>query len=517
MSNQDLSGRDRIISNLLWGWGSYLVIVIAGFIMPRLIDRHLGQAELGIWDFSWSLVGYLSYSNMGIGSSINRYVAKYRSLHDIQALRGAVSSVFFVQNGISLFMIMGSAIIAFLLPTVFAEKLGEDLDAAQWVVVLLGASLAAEQASGTFRGLITGCHRWDVHNVLNVSTSLGAFCAMLAVLLLGMGLKALATAYLSATLAFAVLRGLIAYRLCPELKISFTYANLPQAKEMVVFGWKSFVVNMAPLLLIQSTNVFIVGALGPAMLAVFSRSVALVRHMETIVNRFSFITTPIASALKAQGDSKEIKKFFCESCRMGIAITLPTILTLIFFGNTILAVWMGPNYASGWTLPLLAVGYFLPVGLSPALNILIGLNRHGKIGFFSIVVMAAIFGAGILTLQNTGWSLPKTTALISIPLIVGNGLIIPLFTANILKVGLAEFFRSAFLAPILCNIPLLVIFFVSYKIFSENSIAAMFSGLILGLPLVIILYLFRVLPLTYRKKIIEKIALRKKVFMHSPY
>ena len=511
---EDLTGRDRLLSNVVWGWGSYVIVVIAGFIMPRLIDSHMGQADLGIWDFSWSLVSYLSYSGMGIGSSINRYVAKYRSQNDIQRLRGAVSSVFFVQNGISLFMIMGGALIALLLPVFFAKKLAEGLSAAQWVVVLLGASLAVDQASSTFRGVITGCHRWDIHNILNASTRLGAFAAMLVVLLLGMRLRALATAYFFTTLGFAVLRALVAFRLCPELKISFTYANLPQAKKMVVFGWKSFVINMSPLLLVQTTNVLVVGVFGPAALAVLSRSVALVRHMATIVNRFSFITTPVASVLKGQRDSKETKNFFCESCRTGVAITLPLVVIFVFFGNTILNIWMGPNYSVGWTLPLLATGYFLPVALSPALNILIGLNRHGKIGFFSLVVTAATFGAGVLLLEKTGWSLPKTAALISIPLIIGNGLIIPLFTASVLKVGLEDFVTSAFLSPILCNIPLAVIFLGCQKIFSENPVMAMLSGLTIGLPLVSVLYLYHVLPFPYREKILEKIRPRKKLSVH---
>ncbi len=68
---EDLTGRERLISNTLWGWGSYAVVLVIGFIMPRLIDRRLGQVELGIWDFSWSLISYLSYSSLGIGSSIN--------------------------------------------------------------------------------------------------------------------------------------------------------------------------------------------------------------------------------------------------------------------------------------------------------------------------------------------------------------------------------------------------------------------------------------------------------------
>ena len=90
---EDLTGRDRMVWNVLTSWAGHMVFVIAGFIMPRMIDRHIGQTSLGIWDFSWSLVNYFGLAGLGIGSSVNRYVAKYRAVNDIEGLRKAVSSV----------------------------------------------------------------------------------------------------------------------------------------------------------------------------------------------------------------------------------------------------------------------------------------------------------------------------------------------------------------------------------------------------------------------------------------
>ncbi|MHC5062326.1 MAG: hypothetical protein ACYTFK_14830, partial [Planctomycetota bacterium] len=51
---EDLTGRDRLVSNVIFNWAAYSVFIVAGFIMPRLIDRRLGQELLGIWDFAWS-------------------------------------------------------------------------------------------------------------------------------------------------------------------------------------------------------------------------------------------------------------------------------------------------------------------------------------------------------------------------------------------------------------------------------------------------------------------------------
>jgi len=51
--------------------------------MPRMIDQRLGQELLGVWDFAWSLVHYFEFIQMGLTSSVNRYVAKYRAVGDM--------------------------------------------------------------------------------------------------------------------------------------------------------------------------------------------------------------------------------------------------------------------------------------------------------------------------------------------------------------------------------------------------------------------------------------------------
>src|SRR5687768_777321 len=89
-SSGDLTGRERMVWNLMSGWGGHLVFVVAGFVMPRMIDRQSGQLALGVWDLCWSVVTYFGLANLGIGASVNRYVARYRATNDVEALRRTV-------------------------------------------------------------------------------------------------------------------------------------------------------------------------------------------------------------------------------------------------------------------------------------------------------------------------------------------------------------------------------------------------------------------------------------------
>ena len=118
----DLTGRDRFVWNVLASWAGHFVFIVAGFIMPRQIDRHVGQVGLGVWDFGWTAVIYFSLAQIGVGVSVNRYVARYRSARDNEGLGRLISSVMLMQLVVAfvvMVMAMASAVFAFSLPISF--------------------------------------------------------------------------------------------------------------------------------------------------------------------------------------------------------------------------------------------------------------------------------------------------------------------------------------------------------------------------------------------------------------
>lgn len=480
LQKEDLTGRDRMVTNVLWSWGGYLVVIAAGFIMPRLIDHHLGQLSLGIWDFCWSIVSYLGFSGLGIGSSVNRYVAKYRASNNIDSLCKAVSSVLYIQLAIATFVVLLTAALTWYLPCYFSNRLGNEIRTAQWVVASLGLSVAFQMAVDTSRGVITGCHRWDIHNGIDAIYNAIILAGMVTALLLGKGLRTLGLAYLCSTIIVESLRLLMAYRICPELKIRLSLISWCVAKEMILFGWKTVVASLFPLIIVQTTNIFLVGALGPAALAVFSRPMALVRHVETILNKFAFITTPTAGALQEGGKKAELNRFLLDTARYGVAIVFPITIFLILFSDIILTIWMGPKYANGWVLTIFAIGYFLPTSQSSVMKILMGMNLHGRIGLVSLLVSLITFSFGTIVINAVGWSLVHGALLIVIPLTLGNGIIVPIYACRQFQIPIMKYIRHIFVAPFVCAIALGLILFLGRILFPDNVFISVCFGLSVG-------------------------------------
>ena len=61
MSKEDITGKDRMFWNTIVSWSSHFVLIISGFVMPRLMDQQLGAEQLGSWDFCWAFISYLNF------------------------------------------------------------------------------------------------------------------------------------------------------------------------------------------------------------------------------------------------------------------------------------------------------------------------------------------------------------------------------------------------------------------------------------------------------------------------
>lgn len=501
----DLTGRDRITRNVLASWAGHGVFIIAGFIMPRMIDGHLGQETLGVWDFGWSLVAYFSLVQGGVVASVNRYVAKFRAAGDTEGINRAVSSVACVLLVMGL-VVVGLAIGAsLLLPAVFRSRLGGHLVDAQWVVLLLGLSLAVQMASSGFGGVLTGCHRWDLHNALLAGSHAVKVGSMVAVLLLGGGLPHLAAVYLCGEVLCRAAECVAAYRVLPSLRVRASLARWSTARNMLTFGGKAFVPRIAELLANQTTAILIALFLGPAALALFSRPRSLVRHIRTIVSKFAMVLIPTASALKASAETRDLADLLVRGTKGGAFIALPPALILAVLGAPLLHAWMGPDYADGLLVGALALGYLTFVVHLPTIYVLTGLNLHGRPALANLLASLCGVGLTALALGPLKWGLVGAAIAIAVPLTVVNGVFVPLYACRRVGVPTRRYLVSAFRDPALCALPFCLILIGARVIFEGSPLTALTVGCASGLGVLLPLYWRLALPSRLKMKLSQKL------------
>ena len=493
------TGRERLVWNVLTSWGAHLVFIAAGFVLPRLIDGHVGQQALGVWDFGWSITAYLVLALGGVISSVNRYVAHHRAQGDSAGLNRFVSSVSVVLLAGGVLLTAVTGVVAWGLPTLLSEQLAGHAVQARWVVCLLGLSIVVQTVSAGFTGVLTGCHRWDLHNGINAGAYALTVIGMIVTLTLGGGLIALALLNLCGEIIGRGARCLMAYRVCPELRVRWRLVETKTIRESLTFGGKSFLPQLGEVLLTQTVAILVVVHLGPAALAAYSRPRSLVRHVATLVQKFAMVLTPTASSLQGAERRDALRDLLIKSTRYAAYVSLPMVLTLVIFGGPILRLWMGPRYENGALLAALAVGYLASMLLRPALHILIGLNAHGRAGAAILLGTGGAIGLAFIALGPMQSGLIGAAAAIGVPLTITHGLYLPWLTCRELEMRVSTLARGVLEDPIRCVLPFAFCLLASRVVFAQQPLAGLGVGMLAGGAFLAVSYWRTALPPSVRR------------------
>src|SRR5271169_3878158 len=85
----------QIIKNVGSSWFSLGINVILGLVLSPFILHRLGDTAFGIWVLIFSVTGYYGLFDLGIRSSIIRYVSKYTATDDRERLAQFVNTALF--------------------------------------------------------------------------------------------------------------------------------------------------------------------------------------------------------------------------------------------------------------------------------------------------------------------------------------------------------------------------------------------------------------------------------------
>jgi O-antigen/teichoic acid export membrane protein len=451
--NASTDGRERFGRNVAFAWGGYMVNVVAGFVVPRMISDHLGQTTLGIWDFAWSFVSYFGLVQLGLGGSISRYVAKFRARNDVEGLSRSVSTIAVFQRSVGWLAMVLAVLSAFWVLPMFGAKLGDAVPMARWVLLFLGVEIALSITLSVYGAVIVGCHRWDLHNSVSAAAYGVVAVGMIAVLLLGGGLPELALVHCVVMVGGQLVRRPLSRKVCPELRIEWRLASWRDFKEQARYSVKTMLPSISSLLSNQALSLLIAGFLGPASLAVFSRARSLTTTLSTLAMKFGNIVVPTASALQARNDQQALRDTLFKTPAIISCLTLPVIISMGMLGDHVIRLWMGEAYVLQGLVPILCVGTYATVVQEPVWSLLSGMNAHGRIALAKLG--AACFSALLLTLGLwwQHWGLLGAAFCFVLPQLLVDGLFVPWDACRRLAASRLEFLWRVHVRPGLCVVP----------------------------------------------------------------
>src|SRR2546423_9745635 len=90
----------EILKNVGSSWCALGVNILVGIFLSPYILHRLGDEAFGLWILIFSITGYYGLFDLGIRSSIIRYVAKYAATEEYDDLNRLVKTAMFTYSGI---------------------------------------------------------------------------------------------------------------------------------------------------------------------------------------------------------------------------------------------------------------------------------------------------------------------------------------------------------------------------------------------------------------------------------
>lgn len=459
----------QILKNVGSSWSALAVNVIVGFSLWPFVLHHLGDSAAGIWVLIFSLTGYYGLFDLGIRSSIIRYVSKHTATGEHDKLTQFVNTALFSYTcigavGMALTFLLSSSV-----GSLFRNIPPELHSQTRLLLLMVGASVSLGFPLGVFGGMLEGLQRFYILNWTSIGATLAR--AALTVYFLNRGYGLLTVALITVTLPMvsSVLRGIVVFHLCP-VPLSLKHVDRASFRQMANYGSTTFLVMIAARLRFRTDELVLGTMMSTVAVTWFNIGARIVDYANEFVVALAQVFVPMSSQSEAQGDMNRVRMIYIAGNRVCAFLILPITAILILMGKHIIRVWVGARYVpvSYPVLVVMIIPFALMLAQAASTRVLFGLSKHQTLAAITVIEGIANLFLSIALVHPLG--------------IVGDalGTAIPLsftclyFTPRHMRkqigVPVKTFLREAYTLPILLSLPLVAMLWLANRFFYPRNL-----------------------------------------------
>ena len=479
--------KGQILKNAGSSWFALGVNVLVGIFLSPYILHHLGDTAFGLWILIFSATGYYGLFDLGIRSSIIRYVAKFSATGEEEELNRLANTALFSYTGIGILTMAITLIISRYVNTVFHIP-ADFVSTARWLLIMVGASVSLGFPLGMFGGMLEGMQRFTLLNSTSVSSTL--LRALFIVVALDHGRGLLTVAFI--TVSLPLLTGLInvaaVFHFLP-LRIGAKYVSGASLRQIASYSGTTFVIIVAQRLRFKTDAVVIGTFVSAAAITYFTIGSRLVDYASEVVSGLAQLFVPMSTQSQAEGDLEGLRKILIVGNRACAYIIFPMTAFFTVLGKSVIEAWVGPKYVAA-SYPILLVLLYpttLMLAQSASGRILWGMARHRTWAWVVLAEGVSNVILSVILVQRFG--IMGDAIGTAIPLTCSMIFFLPGHLCRLLRIKLGTYLYGAFVFPLVLCIPLVTVLLLMQRWFIPHglkqlllqaTIAALVYGVGLG-------------------------------------
>lgn len=452
--------RNTIYNIFVRSWGQIINVIL----LPIII-YYVGMVDAGIFWFVLALTGYFSLLDLGISTSLVKFIAEYHAKNDKQRVNEVTNTAFFVFFVIGIIGCIGIILVS----TFFLKYFNMDaasLSKAKSLAYIVAIFFASQFSLNIFRNVLAGLQRYDILAKITFVISIFNVITTIIVLTMGYGIIELIFYTLCVSSIGYVITAIYATKHLPFLEIKRIYYSKNMLKTV-------FSLSMLLLLLwifvrmIYYTDILVITFyLGPAMIAIYVAAWRIYQIPVKLIDIVSDAMIPASSELDALQKKRALKMLFIRASKYAFAVIVMLGVPTLFLSKQVITYyvgWAGEDFKLYyWVTNILIISIFFDFINHIAHPILIGMNK--------VKIFVAMYG--VIAIMNLTLS------------------IILVQTMNLYGVALGTLIPFVITAPVIVAYYLRV-FEVNWIDFIKDVLLKVISlGILVALILFILLTLY---------------------------
>ncbi|HXW91537.1 MAG TPA: polysaccharide biosynthesis C-terminal domain-containing protein [Terriglobales bacterium] len=446
------------------------------FLSPFILHR-LGDDAFGLWVLVFSITGYYGLFDLGIRSSVIKYVAKYAATGEYPMLTSLINTSLFSYGVVAAVLLLITGFGAWQIDSIF-HIAPAFLHTARWLFLMVGTSLALSFPVSVFSGVLQGLQQYHWLNLIQVASNL--LRALLIVLALNRGGGLLTVAMITVSLPFLVscVYILIVHHLIP-VSFRIQYVDRRVFRQLINYGFVTFMIIVAEKLRFQSDTMVIGIFLSAASITYFAIGAKLVDYANNVVDAMADTFLPMSSHFDSTNDWDRMRKLFISGNRACALVIFPICATLIILGRSIIEAWVGPKYLSSYAiLVLLIVPRTIYRAQGASTRILFGMARHKSLAIAVVAEGVVNLFLSILLIRRFG--IIGDAVGTAIPLLCTSLIFLPYYLCRLLRVRFCEFINQSYAVPVALCVPLVALMLLMRHLFYAHNYFQLLVQLLAG-------------------------------------
>jgi O-antigen/teichoic acid export membrane protein len=445
----------QIIKNVSSSWFALGINVLVGLFLWPVVLHRLGKEAAGVWVLIFSITGYYGLFDLGIRSSVIRYVSKAKATNDRESASRLINTSLFSYTCIGMLTFLITVVVSLYVDR-FHSIRPEFQYTARWLLLMVGGAVSLGFPLGVSGGVLEGLQRFDVQNLTSVVTTL--IRALLIVIALHHGYGLLMVAFITVALPLlsSIVRSVIAARMLP-VPLAFGYVDRTTFREMASYGGTTLIVIVAARLRFRSDSIIIGAFLSAAAITYFNIGARIVDYAGEVVENLAQVFMPMSSHSDAQGNLDRLRKIFVGGNRFCAFTIFPICAILIVLGKSVIEAWVGAEYVdkSYPVLLILLVSTTLMLSQAASPRVLFGMSKHRT--WAMVALTEGVVNIVLSMLLVRPYGIVGDAIGTAAPLAATTLCFLPWHLCRQLQIRMSMYLREAYLLPLIVCAPVVIV------------------------------------------------------------